>query len=81
MAVRLEFDEAGDVRAAGTPARPRDTPSGPVPTPWGGEYADYRTFGGLRIPVRAEVHWDLPEGRWVWWRGEVTEVALRPAAG
>jgi len=79
VAVRLELDGDGDVRAAWTPSRPRATPAGPVATPWGGEYDGHTVIGGVRIPTRAEVHWDLPEGRWVWWRGEVTGLeVVRP---
>jgi hypothetical protein len=24
------------------------------------------------MPTRAEVYWDLPEGRFVYWRGQLT---------
>jgi hypothetical protein len=43
-----------------------------VPTPWGGEFGAYETLGGIRMPTRAEVYWELSEGRFVYWRGEVT---------
>jgi hypothetical protein len=40
------------------------------------------TFGGVRVPARGEAGWDLPEGRFVYWRGRVIGVELldRPAA-
>jgi hypothetical protein len=53
-----------------------------VLTPWGGEFGDYRTLGGMRIPTRARVYWELDEGRFVYWRGTVTSaVALEEPFG
>lgn len=74
VAVRLELDEAGDVVAARADERPRD---GDVPRPWGGVFADYAVVGGVRVPTSAEVSWDLPAGRFVYWRGRVTGLSLR----
>lgn len=70
--VRIEFDEAGDIVRYFADARPRDVDGGSVPTRWGGELSDYRALGGMRMPARGEVYWDLPEGRLVYWRGGIT---------
>lgn len=72
--VRLELDEAGDiVRATGM--RPRRCPDGTfLPTPWGGDFSDHTRFGGARLPAAAQTWWELPEGRFVYWRGRVTQV-------
>jgi hypothetical protein len=72
--VELELDEAGDiVRAAGM--RPRRGPGGEFqPTSWGGAFSEHTRFGEARLPATAETWWDLPEGRFVYWRGRVTEV-------
>jgi len=43
-----------------------------VPTRWGGELGEYRVLDGMRMPTRGEVYWDLPEGRFAYWRGEIT---------
>ena len=76
-AVTVEFDAAGDVVRVGCDARPWQVGRAWVPTPWGGEFGDYRVLGGMRIPTRAEVYWELDEGRFVYWRGTVTSaVAL-----
>jgi hypothetical protein len=32
----------------------------------------YRTLGGMRMPTRGAVYWDLPERRFVYWRAEIT---------
>jgi hypothetical protein len=34
--------------------------------------SDYKQLGGRRLPTRAEVYWDLPEGRLVYWEAAVT---------
>lgn len=31
--------------------------------PWGGVCSHYRLFQGIKIPSRAKIYWDLPEGR------------------
>ena len=77
LAVTVEFDAAGDIVRAGCDARPRQVGRTSVLTPWGGEFGDYRALGGMRIPTRARVYWELDEGRFVYWRGTVTSaVAL-----
>ncbi len=39
--------------------------------PWSARYLRYAELNGVRIPVEAEVSWDLPAGRHVYWRGKV----------
>jgi hypothetical protein len=70
--VRIEFDEAGDIVRCFAEARPRDAGGASIGTRWGGELSDYRLLGGIRMPTRGEVAWELPEGRFVYWRGEIT---------
>ncbi|MBV9050348.1 MAG: hypothetical protein JOY58_18915 [Solirubrobacterales bacterium] len=70
--VRIEFDENGDIARCSARARPREVNGGSVLTRWGGQLGEYRTLGGMRMPIRGEVFWDPPEGRFVYWRGEVT---------
>jgi hypothetical protein len=81
-AVTLEFDTAGDIVRMRCAARPRQVGRTSVPTAWGGEFGDYRAFGGMRIPARAQVYWELDQGRFVYWRGTVTSaVALDDPSG
>jgi hypothetical protein len=70
--VRIEFDDAGDIVCCLAEARPRDAGGVSIPTRWGGELSDYRILGGMRMPTRGEVAWELPKGRFVYWRGEIT---------
>ncbi len=77
-AVSIQFDAGGDVVRAYSDARPRD---GDVARPWGGFYGDYAAVGGVRVPRTAEVRWELPEGPFTYWRGEITALALIGGTG
>lgn len=69
--VRWEFDDAGDpVRVTGM--RPFSTRKGFVEMPWGGDFREYQDFSGTRVPALGEAWWQLPEGRFVYWRARVT---------
>jgi hypothetical protein len=74
VAVRFEFDASGDIVRASTDARPRPVGKTFVATPWGGTFGGYEVVAETRIPTRAEVRWDLPEGPFVYWRGRVTSL-------
>jgi hypothetical protein len=41
-----------------------------VLTPWGGEFGEYQALGGMRLPTRAKVYWELDEGRFVYAIGD-----------
>jgi hypothetical protein len=72
VALRLEFDAAGDLVGAATDARPRTERKRIVPTPWAGSYSEYAAFDGIRVPTRAEVRWELTDGPFAYWRGRLT---------
>lgn len=76
LAVKLEFDDTGDIVRASSPMRPYRVAKKLVPTPWGGNFAEHNVLGGMRIPTSAEVYWDLADGRFVYWRGTVTALEL-----
>lgn len=77
-AVRLRLAPDGDVLGAAAPDRPRAEGGRAVPTPWRGTFSDHGELGGLRVPRRAEVAWELPGGPFTYWRAEVTALALIP---
>ena len=62
------------------PDRPRAEDGRSVPTPWRGAFSDHGELGGLRVPRRAEVAWELPEGPFTYWRAEVTDLEVVTAA-
>jgi hypothetical protein len=71
--VRLRVDGDGDVVAASA-RRGRREGRAIVSTPWGGTFGDYAAFGGVRIPTRAEVSWELPGGPFTYFRARVTDL-------
>ena len=77
VAVALEFDAAGDIVRAST-ERPHFEGRKRVRRPWVGSFSEYDTVGGVHIPTRGEVRWDLPEGPFTYWRGTIT--SLEPSA-
>jgi hypothetical protein len=74
LAVRLAFDEAGEIVKT-LADRPR-AEAGNVVTPWIGQFTDYRTFDGVRVPSHGEVRWELPDGPFTYWRGTITSWEL-----
>lgn len=77
VALRLGFDSHGDIVTASTPARARLVGRTAIATPWRGTIGDFAVLGGIRVPTRAEVGWDLPDGPFTYWRGRVTGIELR----
>jgi hypothetical protein len=69
----FELDEAGDIVRISVRERPRS--GSDAPAPWGAEAGDYRLVDGLRLATRAVVYWDLPEGRFDYWRGTITRAS------
>ena len=46
----------------------------------GGDFSNYASFNGTRIPTYGEAWWELPEGRFVYWAGHITALQLVKAA-
>jgi hypothetical protein len=76
LAVQLHFDNAGDITGVYAPARPRRDGKRTIDTPFAGEFSEYRTLAGIRIPTRAEVRWQLPEGPFTYFHGTVTSLVI-----
>jgi hypothetical protein len=74
IAVRLVFNEDGEIKLT-VADRPR-MEAGNAITRWIGEYGDYRELGGVLVPTRGEVRWELPEGPFTYWRGTLTSLGL-----
>lgn len=73
--VRWEFDEAGHpVRTTGV--RPFPAGKRSIPTRWGGDFGEYRDLAGTCVPASGEAWWELPQGRFVYWRARVTALEL-----
>jgi hypothetical protein len=72
--VDCTFDEHGDLVEIETTTRWRGTTA---PVPWSVRFPRYAPLGGARVPVEAEVSWDPPEGRQVYWGGHVDHFGWR----
>jgi hypothetical protein len=70
--VRLSF-ENGLVRTV-SGVRPMLARGTAVETSFLGTFGDYVELGGIRVPGSAEVSWELPEGPFTYWRGEVASL-------
>lgn len=75
--VDCTFDDAGDLVAIETTTRAKGTSGTSAPTPWSGRFLRHAELGGVRVPVEAEVSWDPPSGRELYWRGHIDSFAWR----
>ena len=71
----LEFDSEGDLVGA-TGMRPLPVGKSFERRRWGGDFGEFTDFGGTRVPAFGEARWELPEGRFVYWRGRITALEL-----
>ena len=55
--------------------RPRAVGKKAVVTPWGATCSEFCESEGLRMPRRLDVSWHLPEGPFLYFRGEITSFA------
>jgi len=71
----LEIGMDGQPLACRT-ERPRLVGKQSVPTPWFAAATAVREYEGMRIGSRTEAAWDLPEGRFTYFRAEVSCLAI-----
>lgn len=73
--VRVTVDDAGDVRSARSPDRPRDHGrAGYLHEPYRLEFDRHeRRSSGERIPLRASGIFETADGEWPYWRFEVLD--------
>ncbi len=73
--VRVTIDEAGDVRSARSPDRPREHGrAGYLHEPYRLEFGRHeRRSSGERIPLRASGTFETANGDWPYWRFEVLD--------
>lgn len=74
-AVQLQFNEHGEI-ARTEALRPRAEAANAL-TQWIGEFHDYKDLGGVRVPTRGTVRWELPEGPFTYWNGTITSLEVR----
>lgn len=74
VSLEFYFNDAHEVTGVSTSGRYREVDGEYEPTPWVGRFSDYGERDGLHIPLEAEVEWELPSGRFPYWRGRIVEV-------
>lgn len=74
--VTLVFHFASDglVDHVRADARHRGVGGAQVATPWEGHFRNYDVRNGMRVPLRGEVAWLLPEGRLPYWQGTLRNI-------
>lgn len=77
----LLLDEEGRIVAAGAAARARGGGAAVEHLPWGGAFEDWDDSFGPPMPRRAEVWWDLPGGRFTYFRARITGLEALDAGG
>ncbi len=70
----FRFGTDGLVESVFTASRFRDVDGTPVPTPWEALVSEYEERDGVLVPSAGEAAWLLPDGRFPYWRGEVTKL-------
>lgn len=72
--LEFSFNEGDEVTRVHAEKRHRKVDDAFEPTPWSGYWYDYETRDGMRIPMKGEVVWHLPDGDLNAWRGRVTGI-------
>ena len=78
--VVLTLGADGLIAQTFAPDRPRSTPGGFVPTPWRGNFWDYREISGRMIPCRASISWTVDSVEQVYGEFSVTDWQLVQAS-
>jgi len=78
VSAHYHFGEDGLIASMSSQERVFDDGKNPpIRRPWGGWYRHYEARNGTKVPTESEVGWDLPSGRFVYWRGTPTSIAYR----
>lgn len=67
------FGGAGEIIRL-TADRYRDVSGRGVLTPWVIELGEYARTSGMMVPMAGTVSWELPEGRFEYWKGRIVDV-------
>jgi hypothetical protein len=74
LTLLFHFNEDDTIDAVRADARGRMVGGTVVPTPWHGQFWNYTSLDGIRVPLDGEVAWLLPEGAKPYWRGRITQL-------
>lgn len=66
--VTLSLDSHGRIAGSFAPDRPRNATAPILPTPWRGQFSDYRRHNGIWLPFSGEVAWEIGGGAMPYWQ-------------
>ena len=69
--ITFSLDADGRIAAAYAPDRPRSATVPFLPTPWRGQFSDYRHHKGRWIPFAGEVAWEIDGKHETYWQGRI----------
>jgi hypothetical protein len=76
--VTFTLDPDGHIGSVRAEDRPRSATAPTLPTPWEGQFSDYRLCQGRSVPFAAEVAWVIDGQRNLYWRGRLADWTLAP---
>lgn len=71
LTLLFRFNEAGLIGSVHADSRPATQGKKTVNMPWEGSWSNYQPVNGLLIPMTGEAAWIRPQGRKVYFKGEV----------
>jgi hypothetical protein len=74
VSLDFRFGPEGEIVEVSTRSRYREDRGRYVPTPWGGRFGPAEPRGGVRVPMSAEVAWEIDGRRFPYWRGRITSI-------
>ncbi|NTU42777.1 MAG: hypothetical protein HGA78_06945 [Nitrospirales bacterium] len=74
VSLEFRFSEDGEITEVFTLGRYREVKGRYELTPWAAFCSVYEKQEGMRIPTEVVVEWQLPEGRFPYWKGRVVDV-------
>ena len=74
MTLEFKFDQDGLISTVWARSRHRVVSGVLQAAPWQGRFGGYAQRGGMRVPLEAEVEWQLPSGPFPYWRGRLTDI-------
>jgi hypothetical protein len=74
VSLEFQFNERGEIIGTYSPGRFRYAGGKYILTPWSGSFSNYRQTHGFQIPTQCEVEWELPEGRYPYFRATIEKV-------
>lgn len=73
ISLEFKFNNFGEIIGIYTKDRYGKFGNKYVKYPWEGKFSDYKEFNGIKIPTKGEVGWHLPNGWWLFWKGEIMD--------